>query len=123
MGWWNDDVSDRDCGCAGGRDRHDHDRHDHHWHDHDWDDWDDCGCHDHDRHHRRRRAIPIGEVTVDCTPVTFRTKGQAFNLVTCPKSFFVPGPGGVPCVATVNTPPQQIPVLPIDRRKQKCGCA
>jgi len=82
----------------------------------------DCGCGgDHDRHHHRRREIPIGDITVDCTPVTFRTPGQAFNLVTCPKSWLVPGPGGVPCVATVNTPPLQIPVLPAGSRK-KCGC-
>jgi len=112
MGWWHDDADlsgreeDRDCGCGGDSSRHD--------------DWHDHGRH---HHHRRHRCeIPIGDITVDCTPVTFRTPGQAFNLVSCPKSFQVPGPGGVPCVATVNNPPLQIPVQSTDHRK-KCGCA
>ncbi|MEW8978310.1 MAG: hypothetical protein AB2385_07880 [Symbiobacterium sp.] len=100
MGWWNDDAfaadvaDDRDCGCD-----------------------DDRGAF-RDRK-RRRRLIPIGDVTVDCTPVTFRTPGQAFNLVSCPVSKVVPGPGGRPCVATINTPPLQIPSA---RRRKHCGC-
>ncbi|MFZ5828205.1 MAG: hypothetical protein ACOY94_28190 [Bacillota bacterium] len=84
---------------------------------------------------KRRKAIPVGEVTVDCTPVTFRTKGQAINIVSCPVSqvLNVPvtrqvnvqvplGIGGcvlnvpltervqVPVVTTVNLPPVQTPV-------------
>jgi len=80
----------------------------------------DCGCGgDHDRHHHRRREIPIGDITVDCTPVTFRTPGQAVNVVSCPVSWIIPGTG---CVATIHTPPIQTPVLPIFRRRKPCGC-
>lgn len=95
---------DRDCGCGSHHDHHDH--HDHHHH-------------HHHRGHRRRRLIPIGNVTVDCTPVTFRTPGQAVNVVSCPVSWIIPGTG---CVATIHTPPIQTPVLPIFRRRKPCGC-
>jgi hypothetical protein len=79
-----DDDSGCDC-----KKRHHH----RHMECHDRDDWtggaDNCGCsgsdpdvHDHHGKHRRRRAIWIGKVSVDCTPVTFRTPGQAVNIVS-----------------------------------------
>lgn len=101
-----------------------------------------CGGHGHCRRHRRR-AIPVGNITVDCRPVTFRTPGQAMNIVSCPVSrtvlqtvtqqvncrFTLPnGQIGcipltqtvqVPCVETIQTPPLQTPTaifLP------DCGC-
>jgi hypothetical protein len=78
--------------------------------------------------------IPIGCIEVDCTPVSFSTRGQARNIVSCPVSTpisvpvtettFVetPGPFGcvirqpvtqtvnVDCVATVNMPPTLVPI-------------
>lgn len=117
-----------DCDCDHDR-RHDHrgrrDPHDCHGCDghRDLDDMSgglsgDCDC-DHDRRdgrdrrhrRRRRRAIRVGRVTVDCTPVTFRTPGQAVNVVSCPVSHFVFSPHfpHVPCVKTVNLPPVQTP--------------
>lgn len=74
---------------------------------------DHCGC-EHSGHedcdcHRRRRPIRVGNVTVDCTPVTFQTPGQAKNIVSCPVSQTVMVPISqttcVPMVTTVNTPP------------------
>jgi len=91
---------DGDCGCSG----HDHSGH--------RDDRDD-----HRDHRRRRRLIPIGTVTVDCTPVTFRTPGQAVNVVSCPVSWVLPG--WPPCIATVQKPPIQ---LPIQGHRKPCGC-
>ncbi|MBY6276558.1 MAG: hypothetical protein CWE10_10140 [Symbiobacterium thermophilum] len=131
---------DRDCGCGGhgwngrhdqdggdrwdgdhGHGHHDHrgdhDHHGHHDHHHNH-----HGGHDghHHRHRRRqRRLIPIGSVTVDCTPVTFRTPGQAINVVSCPVSWIIPG---TRCIATIHTPPVQTPVLPIHRHRKACGC-
>lgn len=96
-------------------------------------DWDDCSGSD--RHGRRkRREIPIGNVSVDCTPVSFRTPGQAVNIVSCPVSEVVKVPVTrqvnvqlplgigdcvlnvplteqvqVPVFTTVNLPPLQIP--------------
>lgn len=36
------------------------------------------------RHHRRQRGlIPVGNISVDCTPVSFKTPGQARNVVSC----------------------------------------
>lgn len=78
--------------------------------------------------------IPVGCIEVDCTPVSFATRGQARNIVSCPVSqpisvpvtetTFVqtPGPFGcticqpvtqtvnVDCVATVNMPPTLVPI-------------
>lgn len=134
---------DRDCGCGGhgwngrhdqdGGDRWDGD-HGHGHHDHRGD-HDHHGHHDHHDHHhnhhgghdghhhrhrrRQRRLIPIGSVTVDCTPVTFRTPGQAINVVSCPVSWIIPG---TRCIATIHTPPVQTPVLPIHRHRKACGC-
>lgn len=134
MGWFEDDLLPADL-CA------------------DLDPTADCGC-DHsgddrddwERRRRRRRAIPIGNVSVDCTPVSFRTPGQAINVVSCPVSQVlpvpvtqtvnvnVPLPNGcvatvpqtqrvtVPVVATVNTPPVQTPTLPIFGGRKPCGC-
>lgn len=129
------------CSCESGHghrygrehscgDRSGHDRHCRH-------DGSSCGCgcggHGHCRRHRRRRAIPVGNITVDCRPVTFRTPGQAINVVSCPVSqtvvvpvsqrvnFLVPLPNGqtccipqtqqvqMPVVTTVHTPPVQTP--------------
>lgn len=111
---------DRDCGCSG-RDRsgHGHDRHDRHDR-HDWDDWDGDWGRGRRRRRRRRRLIPIGSVTVDCTPVSFRTPGQAINVVSCPVKKILPG--HPPCIATINTPPIQTPALPIFGRRKACGC-
>jgi hypothetical protein len=85
---------DGDCGCGCGCKQNEH----HHEHRErlDRDDRtggeDNCGCsegapdpQEHHRHfmeRRRRRAIWIGNVSVDCTPVTFRTPGQAVNIVS-----------------------------------------
>lgn len=120
MSWW-EEHDDRDCGCGGRYEWHDgrdhdphgdhghHDLHGHHEH---------HGDHD-DRHHRRRRLIPIGNVTVDCNPVTFRTPGQAVNVVSCPVSRIIPG---TPCIATIHLPPIQTPVLHRHRHHKDCGC-
>lgn len=69
---------------------------------------DDCDR-DHDdddrdrRRRRRRRLIPIGRVSVDCTPVSFETPGQARTVLSCPVS----KPVSVPVTRTVNV---QIPI-------------
>jgi hypothetical protein len=48
------------------------------------------GISDEDRRHRRRRRrrrerqIPVGTISIDCSPVSFRTPGQARNVVSCP---------------------------------------
>lgn len=118
-----------DCGCE----HHDHDDHRGH-HDHGWCEHcghEECRCHHHHHHHR---PIRIGNVTVDCTPVTFRTPGQAMNIVSCPVSetvmvpinqttnvqvplgngcvanFPVTQQVAMPVVTTVNLPPVQTPV-------------
>jgi len=97
----------------------------------------DCGCnkhHHHHHHHRRHRQVPVNRVTVDCTPVTFRTPGQAKNVLSCPVSQLslctttqvvetqIPLPNGCvlntpvaqtvqfPAICTVNTPPTLVPV-------------
>lgn len=134
MGWFEEDLlpadlcadlaPESDCGCGDSGN--------------DFDDW--------GHRRRRRRAIPVGNVSVDTTPVTFRTPGQAINVVTCPVSRVlpvpvertvdvrVPLPNGciatipttqrviVPVVATVNTPPVQTPTLPIFDGRKPCGC-
>lgn len=93
----------------------------------------DSGWDGHDGNRRKRKAIRVGNVSVDCTPVTFRTPGQAINVVSCPVSQVVnvpvtqttnvqvPLPNGcivnipqtsqvqVPVVTTVNVPPVQTP--------------
>jgi len=97
----------------------------------------DCGCHGHDRRDhgperdddrfegrrpRRRRAIRVGEVSVDCTPVSFRTPGQAMNVVSCPvtqvvntpvtQSRNVQVPTGIPgCV--LNFPTTETVIVPV----------
>lgn len=82
---------------------------------------------------RRLRPIPIANVTVDCTPVSFRTPGQVINVVSCPVTEVIPVPitrtvdvnlpvglgcflsipftetVTVPVLATVNVPPLLIP--------------
>ena len=94
-----------------------------------------------DRRRRRRRRrrhddclIPVGNISIDCSAVSFRTPGQARNVVTCavsqtfnvpvtrtvlvqqPTDFgcFVCTPMTetveVPVTATVNMPPVLVPV-------------
>jgi hypothetical protein len=130
MGSWEDtwssgdlcrDLED-DCSCDDRRTRRGFDR--------------DCGCDGHDdwRRRKRRKPIRVGNVTVDCTPVSFRTPGQAVNIVSCPvtevlnvpvtRQVNVQVPLGipgcvlnvpvvekvqVPVVTTVNLPPVLIP--------------
>lgn len=60
------------------------------------------GCSDHKRV-RPRRPITVGRITVDCTPVTFRTPGQAMNVLSCPVTEVLP----VPVTRTVNV---QVPI-------------
>lgn len=75
----------------------------------------DCSGHDHhgghcdhdhhdDRRGRRRRRrrrdklIPVGNISIDCRPVTFRTPGQARNVLSCASTQTVT----VPVTRTVN---------------------
>jgi hypothetical protein len=103
------------------------------------DDSSDGDRHHHRRHRRHRnchhhRLIPVGNVSVDCTPVTFRTPGQAMNVVSCSVSQTVTVPitqtqnvqvptnfgcfvcvpvtqtVQVPVTTTVNVPPVLVPV-------------
>lgn len=102
----------------------------------------DCGCKDRNHKKRRRKKhrrcpgddlIPVGNITVDCTAVSFSTGGQVRNVVSCAvdevvnvpitQTTFVqtPGPFGcticqpvtqtvqVPVVTTVNVPPTLVP--------------
>jgi hypothetical protein len=137
-----EDLRDDSSGCDG-RDRccpdRDHMDCDHSGHDSDSDC--DCGCEEsrmRERRRRRRRRerdlIPVGTISVDCTPVSFSTGGQVRNVVSCSVSetvevpicqtSFVPTPGPlgcttfqpvtqtvqVPVVTTVNVPPVLVPV-------------
>jgi hypothetical protein len=50
---------------------------------------DDCGCDDSSGSHdgcwdrrKRRREIPVGRITLDCTPSTFETPGQVRNVIS-----------------------------------------
>lgn len=99
----------------------------------------DCSGNDaSDSRKRRRRRhhhlIPVGNLSIDCTPVSFRTRGQAFNLVTCAVSQMISVPvtrttlvqeptdfGCFICTpmtetvnvaveATVNVPPTLVPI-------------
>lgn len=51
-----------------------------------------AGIRDEDRRDRRRRRrrrerlIPVGTISIDCSPVSFQTPGQARNVVTCPQT-------------------------------------
>ncbi|HWI66392.1 MAG TPA: hypothetical protein VNT75_31565 [Symbiobacteriaceae bacterium] len=86
------------------------------------------------RHHCRNRLIPVGNISIDCSPATFRTPGQARNVVSCAvsqtfnvpvtRTVFVQQPTDfgcfictpmtetvqVPITATVNMPPVLVPV-------------
>ncbi|HYF93117.1 MAG TPA: hypothetical protein VD969_12870 [Symbiobacteriaceae bacterium] len=94
----------------------------------------DCKRRRRRRHRCRHHLIPIGNISIDCTPVTFRTPGQAFNLVSCAvsqtlavpvtRTAFVQEPTDfgcfictpvtetvtVPVTATVNVPPTLVPI-------------
>jgi hypothetical protein len=63
---------------------------------------DQSGCHDHKKI-RPRPPIRVGRITVDCTPVTFRTPGQAVNVLSCPVTEVL----SVPVTRTVNV---QVPI-------------
>ncbi len=127
MSWrtWNDTWLPADI-CAdldGDCDRRDHGGDD--WEDHDKSDWDkdrldldDSGK----LKPRKRKAIRIGAVTVDCTPVSFRTPGQAMNIVSCPvtevintpitRTRIVQQPSGIPgCV--LQTPVTETVIVPV----------
>jgi hypothetical protein len=81
---------------------------------------DDCKSHDHHHEHHHHKLIPVGRISLDCTPVTFKTPGQAFNVVSCPVSEVVTVPvtqtvirqvpigfgcvANVPVTETVQTP-------------------
>ena len=86
----------------------------------------DCGCR---KPRRRRQLIPVGGVSVDCTPVTFETPGQARAVLSCPVDEVVNVPvtqtrvvqvptgfGGcffcVPITETINVPVQTTVNLP-----------
>ena len=84
----------------------------------------DCGCHDGHHHRRHRRSAPVLSVTVDCTPVTFRTPGQAVNVLSClvTKPCFCIKDGcpiPVPSICTCKEPPTLVPIPVITR---PCGC-
>jgi len=107
-----------ECDCDHWDERehhHCHDDHDHH-DDHD----DDCDCPHCGRHHKRRRKlIPVGRITVDCTPVTFKTPGQARNIVSCPVKQVVFKPVvstvhvTVPKISFVDVPVTQVSKVPV----------
>jgi len=70
---------------------------------------DRCGCDDPgDRKHHGspdngfdpKDLIPVGNITVDCRPVTFETPGQARNVLSCPVDRLVL----VPVTQTVHVP-------------------
>lgn len=142
-----------DCGCRNHRE--DQDREENVAERQDWDgdreEAEGTERGDRSRRRRRHRSIRIGNVSVDCTPVTFRTPGQAVNIVSCPVTEVlsvpvsrevnvqVPLPNGrvvnwpiteqvmVPVTTTVNVPPLQIPypTLPWSGsfgHPQGCGC-
>lgn len=86
------------------------------------------------RRRRRERLIDVGNISIDCTPVSFRTPGQALSVVSCAVSQTLMVPVTrtvnvqqptdfgcmictpvtetvqVPVTATVNMPPVLVPV-------------
>lgn len=86
------------------------------------------------RRRRRERLIPVGTISIDCSPVSFQTPGQVRNVVTCPftvtetitetRTTFVETPTDFGCVlvtpvtetvqipvtTTVNCPPVLVPI-------------
>jgi hypothetical protein len=97
----------------------DHDHHHHHDHREHCDHRDCSGK----KHHRRRRCpVRIGEVIVDCRPVTFSTGGQVTNVVSCPVTSAVTTvpieqtisiPFVTPCMASVPVITQCVTSVPI----------
>lgn len=94
---FRDDTTGRsDCSDGTGHDRTgDCSGHDHHHGDH-------CDHGDHRGRRRRRRRrdrlIPVGNISIDCRPVTFRTPGQARNVLSCASTQTLT----VPVTRTVN---------------------
>jgi hypothetical protein len=94
-----DDFDDSSGSCSSGR----HDR--------------DCSGHSGRRHKQRKhdRLIPVGNITLDCSVVAFKTPGQARNVVTCPVFQVVTVPvspttfAQVPVLTTVDQPPLLVP--------------
>lgn len=91
------------------------------------------GCSDRD--FRPWRLIPIGEVIVDCTPLTFRTPRQARTILSCPVATtaiqeVVTCINGVPVVqsvqvpATIGVPPTLVPIATCCPQviTTTCGC-
>jgi hypothetical protein len=74
-------ITDASGTCDHGH-RHSHHRRHHH----------ECD------HHRRNKLIPVGNITIDCTPVSFHTPGQARNIVSCAVDQIV----NVPITRSVN---------------------
>ncbi|HYF80657.1 MAG TPA: hypothetical protein VD973_26405 [Symbiobacteriaceae bacterium] len=73
------------------------------------------------RRRRRERLIPVGTISIDCSPVSFRTPGQARNVLSCPftvtelvtevQTTFVETPTDFGCVlVTPVTQTVQVPV-------------
>lgn len=94
----------------------------------------DCRKRKRRRHRCHYKWIPVGSISIDCATVTYRTPGQAHNLVTCAmtqtltvpvsRTVFVQEPTDfgcfvcrpvtetvqVPVTATVSVPPTLVPV-------------
>lgn len=97
-----------------------------------WDD-EDCDCHHHHhpcddeadfcicwrcrRRRKRRDLIPAGRVTVDCTPVSFETPGQARTVLNCPGQQVIFKPVvrtiPVPVLGLFKLPVTQVSKVPV----------